>query len=146
MRFNACDKRLRVVWRNGQRFPVMPRNQRNGGREMRVDDRQARGHRLDLDNPERLGFGDGGKCKDLRGMEESLDLVAGQATGKTDSIGDAEPGGQLLQVREQRTFADDGGVAIDGLHRADQHIVPLVANKTAERHDVARLLAPDLRP
>ena len=81
---------VRIVWRDSQRFLVMPRDQRNGGCELCVDDRQARGHGLDLDNPERLGFGDGGKGKDLRGIKELLDFAAGQAPGKPDSIRNAE--------------------------------------------------------
>ena len=73
-----------------------------------------------------------------------LDLAAGQAAGKTDSIGNAESGRQLLQLCEQRTFADDGGVTVDGLHRADQHVVALVTDEAAERHNVARVPSPDL--
>jgi hypothetical protein len=35
----------------------MASNQRDGGREMRINDRQARGHGFDLNNAECLRFG-----------------------------------------------------------------------------------------
>src|SRR5258708_39286781 len=79
-------------------------------------------------------------------MEELLDFAAGQAAGKTDATRDAELDSQLLQVREQRTFANDGRVGIDGLHGADQNIVPLVANEAAKCHDVAGLPPASRRP
>src|ERR1700730_18039450 len=109
---------------------------------MRVDNRQARGHRFDLRNSERLGLGYGGKGKDLCGMEKPLDFIAGQAAGKTNATRDAEIGGHLLQVGKQRTLANNGAMAVDGLPRADQNIVPLVATEAAKRHDVTRLLMP----
>ena len=84
---------MRIVRRDSQRFLIMPRDQRNGGCELCVDDRQARGHGLNLDNPERFGFGDGGKGKDLRGTKELPDLAAGQVPDKADSIGNAERDG-----------------------------------------------------